>query len=106
VYEGLPKSLIEAMSSEMVCIGTNVPGIADLLTDGVTGYLCDGTDAASIAGTIERARAEPSNITVARAARAFALEHHSIRTYLDREHGAIERWVRPRFRIREDGKEP
>ncbi|MCI0428981.1 MAG: glycosyltransferase family 4 protein [Rhodospirillales bacterium] len=106
VYEGLPKSLIEAMSSEMVCIGTNVPGTADLLTDGVTGYLCDGLDAASIARTIERARADPSNAAVAKAARAFVLERHSIRTYLDREHAAIERWVRPKFRIRKDARKP
>ena len=105
-YEGLPKSLIEAMSSEMVCIGTNVPGIADLLTDGVTGYLCDGLDAASIARTIERARADPSNVTIAKAARAFVLERHSIRTYLEREHDAIERWVRPKIRIRRDARKP
>ena len=56
IYEGLPKSLIEAMSSEMVCIGTDVPGISDLLTEGVTGFLSRGFDEGAIAATIERAR--------------------------------------------------
>ena len=106
LYEGLPKSLIEAMSSEMVCIGTNVSGIADLLADGVTGYLCDGLDAASIARTMKRARADPANIAVAKAARSFVLERHSIRTYFDRERAAIERWVRPQLRFRTSKQRP
>lgn len=98
VHEGLPKSLIEAMSSEMVCIGTAVPGITDLLTDGVTGYLSAELDEASIAAAIGRARADPSNADAARAARRFVLARHSIQTYLDRERSAIDRWVQPRIR--------
>lgn len=98
VHEGLPKSLIEAMSSEMVCIGTNVPGITDLLTDGVTGYLSTGLDEASIAVAIGRARADPSNTGVAKAARSVVVARHSIQTYLDRERAAIDRWIRPRLR--------
>src|SRR5204863_3936909 len=100
LYEGLPKSLIEAMSSEMVCIGTNVPGISDLLTDGVTGYLSDGLDAAALARAIKQARADPANVTVAKAARKFALERHSLPAYLDREWAAIERWIGPQLLCR------
>lgn len=95
LHEGLPKSLIEAMSSEMVCIATAVPGITDLLTDGVTGYLSAGLDEISIAGAIDRARADPANAVVAKAARRSVLARHSIQTYLDRERAAIERWVQP-----------
>ena len=95
-HEGLPKSLIEAMSSEMVCIGTKVQGITDLLTDGVTGYLSDGLDEAAISATIDRARADPSNVAIAKAARAFVIGRHSIQTYLDREWAAIDRWIQPR----------
>lgn len=98
LHEGLPKSLIEAMSAEMVCIGTNVPGIADLLTDGVTGYLSDGLDEAAIAAAIDRARSDPANVGVAKAARAFVVAHHSIPTYVDRERQAIERWIQPNLR--------
>jgi len=98
VHEGLPKSLVEAMSSEMVCIGTAVPGITDLLTDGVTGYLSAGLDEVSIAAAVGRARTDPSNADIARAARRFVLARHSIQTYLDRERSAIDRWVQPRIR--------
>ena len=97
LYEGLPKSLIEAMSSEMVYIGTPVPGITDLLTDGVTGYLSDGLDEAAIARTIARARTDPASADVARRARAFVVARHSIQAYLDRERFAMERWIRPRI---------
>jgi glycosyltransferase involved in cell wall biosynthesis len=97
LHEGLPKSLIEAMSSEMVCIGTDVPGISDLLTDGVTGFLSRGLDEGAIAATIERARSDPSNIDIAKAARAFVVARHSIQTYLDRDRAAIDRWIRPRI---------
>jgi glycosyltransferase involved in cell wall biosynthesis len=98
LHEGLPKSLIEAMSSEMVCIGTAVPGITDLLTDGVTGYLSAGLDETSIAKAINRARTDPANASVAQAARRFVLARHSIQTYLDRERAAIDRWIQPRIR--------
>lgn len=37
--EGHPKALIEAMSCGCACVGTNVEGIRDLLTDGATGLL-------------------------------------------------------------------
>jgi glycosyltransferase involved in cell wall biosynthesis len=97
IHEGLPKSLIEAMSSEMVCIGTKVQGITDLLADGVTGYLSDGLDEAAISATIDRARADPSNVVIAKAARAFVIGRHSIQTYLDRERAAIDRWIQPRI---------
>jgi glycosyltransferase involved in cell wall biosynthesis len=96
-HEGLPKSLIEAMSSEMVCIGTKVQGITDLLTDGVTGYLSDGLDEAAISTTIDRARADPSNVAIAKAARAFVIGRHSIQAYLDREMAAFDRWIQPRI---------
>ena len=85
LHEGLPKSLIEAMSCEMICIGTDVPGISDLIIDGKTGYLAAGTDAAAIAAAIARARAAPDNVDVARAARQFILAHHSLPTYIERE---------------------
>jgi glycosyltransferase involved in cell wall biosynthesis len=38
--EGHPKALLEAMSCGAPCIGSDVPGIQNLITDGVTGLLC------------------------------------------------------------------
>ncbi|MDP6704469.1 MAG: glycosyltransferase family 4 protein [archaeon] len=46
-FEGSPKSLLEAMSVGLPCIGTNVPGINNVIVHGQNGYLC-GTDADSM----------------------------------------------------------
>ncbi len=47
LYEGCPKALLEAMSCEMPCIGTNVEGIKEIIKHKENGYLCE-TDALSI----------------------------------------------------------
>jgi glycosyltransferase involved in cell wall biosynthesis len=39
-YENQPKSLLEAMSCEMIVIGTNVEGIREIIRDGYNGFLC------------------------------------------------------------------
>jgi glycosyltransferase involved in cell wall biosynthesis len=96
-FEALPKSLIEAMSSEMICIGTKVPGITALLTDGVTGYLAEGMDETAISEAIDRARSDPSNVDVAKAARSFVEGRHSVQAYLARERAALDRWIRPKI---------
>ena len=85
LHEGLPKALIEAMAAEMICIGTPVPGITDLIQDGVTGYLSADFGPASITAAIERALGDPNSETVGRAARAAVVERHSLRSYVDRE---------------------
>lgn len=56
LHEGLPKALIEAMSVGLVAIGTPISGITDLIVDGETGYLTEGSDPESIAAAINRAR--------------------------------------------------
>ncbi|MCD4832065.1 MAG: glycosyltransferase family 4 protein [Anaerohalosphaeraceae bacterium] len=53
--ESMPKSLIEATACGLICIGTDVTGINEVITDGFNGYLADGTDAESIAEAIRRA---------------------------------------------------
>ena len=50
-FEGHPKALIEAMACGLPVIGTEVPGIKDLLRHGKTGWLC-GTDPHSIRSAI------------------------------------------------------
>lgn len=56
LHEGLPKVLIEAMASGLTCVGSRIPGITDLIEDGVTGYLIDGFAPEDIAAAIARAR--------------------------------------------------
>ena len=40
-FEGNPKVLLEAMSSELVCIANNAPGINNLIQHKRNGYLID-----------------------------------------------------------------
>jgi len=47
LYEGCPKTLLEAMACGLSCIGTNVEGIKEILKHKENGYLCK-TDVNSI----------------------------------------------------------
>jgi glycosyltransferase involved in cell wall biosynthesis len=54
-YEGMPKTLLEAMACGLVCIGTDVEGINNIIEDGVNGYLAKGTQANALVEVIKRA---------------------------------------------------
>ena len=86
LYEGLPKVLIEAMASGLICIGSRIPGITDLIGDGENGYLIDGFEPEAIAATISRAFAE-RNPEIGRRARATVEDAFSLERYAAREAG-------------------
>ncbi len=50
--EGLPRSLMEAMSAGLPCIVSNVRGNVDLIEDGKGGFLCNPDDVNEIANAI------------------------------------------------------
>ena len=54
-YEGMPKTLLEAMACGCVCIGTNVEGISEVITHDHTGYLSQSTDSKSLKEVIDLA---------------------------------------------------
>lgn len=54
-YEGTPKVLLEAMACGLICIGTDVDGINEILEDGINGFLAKGTSYQEIADTIKKA---------------------------------------------------
>ncbi len=51
-YEGLPYSLLEAMSMGIPAVGTNVVGIKDLIFNGRTGYLAKEGDYKGLAVSV------------------------------------------------------
>lgn len=55
LHEGLPKSLMEAMACGLVCVGTAIPGIDDLIEDGRTGYLAPSGEIDDLAAALQRA---------------------------------------------------
>lgn len=63
-YEGMPKTLLEAMACGCICIGTPVGGIAEVIEDGVNGFLSKSVDADDIANAIQRASVSEKKDTI------------------------------------------
>ena len=53
--EGMPKTLIEAMSCACICLGTDVEGINELIIDNKNGFLAFGVSTNDISLVIKRA---------------------------------------------------
>jgi len=52
--EGMPRSLLEAGAMGLPVVAADVPGCRNIVTDGVSGLLCEARDAASLAEAMER----------------------------------------------------
>lgn len=86
LIEGHPKVLLEAMSVGLPCVGTDVPGIRDLLQDGETGLLCPGTDPASLVVGLRRLLADRTAAQeLSRRARALIEAQYDLDRLLQRE---------------------
>jgi glycosyltransferase involved in cell wall biosynthesis len=57
-YEGLPMTLLEGMASRRCIVATPVPGLAEILTDGVDGLVAENRDLQSFGATLARAQAD------------------------------------------------
>ena len=51
--EGIPVSIMEAMSFGIPCIATNVGGTSEIVVNGINGYLIDDEDDEYIAGKVD-----------------------------------------------------
>lgn len=84
-YEGHPKTLIEAMAAGMPVIGTNSPGINNLIENGANGLLCE-TDSSNIKVAIEKLLANPLLCKkISKNAYNYALTNFSLKKIVDME---------------------
>jgi glycosyltransferase involved in cell wall biosynthesis len=76
--EGLPGSMIEAMAAGLPVIGTDIPGIRELIDDGVNGFIVPVDDVDATRNAIARLAADPAGrARMGAAGRHRAVERHS-----------------------------
>lgn len=84
-HEGLPLSVLEAQGAGTVVLGSPVPGIREVVTDGVTGFVIDPADHATYADRIHALLTDPSLYQrIADAARAHVRREHAWSVYVER----------------------
>lgn len=91
LYEGMPKTLIEAMASECICIGTKVEGIEELIIDGVTGFTSKSVHSKDIASAIKEALASSNHYEIKQKQRNFILSNFSVDCHIEREMECINK---------------
>jgi glycosyltransferase involved in cell wall biosynthesis len=85
LYEGMPKTLLEAMSCGLACVGTDVPGINEVITHEENGLLAQG-DAKDLQKQILRlANDQDLRDRLGQAARQFILDNYSLDTQIEKE---------------------
>ena len=76
--EGIPRVVMEAMAAGVAVIGSDIPGIRQLIVDGDTGLLAPVADPSALAQTIDRLAADPAAAaTMVQRARALIDERFS-----------------------------
>jgi glycosyltransferase involved in cell wall biosynthesis len=84
-YEGHPKTLIEAMATGIPVLGTDVPGIREIIVSGDNGLLC-GTRPPEIAqGLALLLDAPESRQALGRSAASYANYHYSLSSIVELE---------------------
>jgi len=82
--EGLGRVVVEAMATGTPVIGSQVGGIAEIVEDGVTGFLVPPGDEAALADRLRRILANPVEArTIGKRARQFARSFFSIEAYVN-----------------------
>ena len=76
-YEGMPLALLEGMAAGCAVVGSAVPGVREVLEDGVDGLLVAESDPVAMADAFEHVLRDPQRAArMASTARAVALQRH------------------------------
>ena len=78
-FEGLPMTLLEAMSMGVVPISTPAGGVVDVIEDGITGYLSENFDDDTFYRKVKQAIVEKGHITSV-AIKSYYENHYSMET--------------------------
>ncbi len=84
-YEGMPKSLLEAMSVGLACIGTNVEGTREIIKDETTGCLSETSVDGLRKNILELIDDYPRQKRLGQEAREFVVENFSLKTQINKE---------------------
>lgn len=84
-WEGLPMALLEAAASGLPIVATNVGGNAEVVRDGVSGYLVPPSDPQMLALTLKKMELMSPLVrtSMGLAGRDFVAAHYSISSVLD-----------------------
>lgn len=76
--EGFPNAVVEAMAAGRPVVATDVGGVGDAVTHGVTGLLVPDNDEVALAGALDRLRRDPAlSSALSRAGRQLAMDRFS-----------------------------
>ncbi len=91
LYEGHPKTLLEAMSCGLPCIGTPVRGIQEEIVHGKTGFLSSNTSSKALADAITTVlNDEELREKIGKNAREYICSRYSLEKIVDMECHCIE----------------
>ena len=77
-YEGMPLALLEGMAAGCAVVASAVPGVREVLSDGVDGLLVPESNPGALADALERLLRNPeASAAMAANARTAALQRHS-----------------------------
>lgn len=89
-YEGHPKALLEAMSCGLPVVGTNVPGIREVIQHGENGYLAEPGVEGLREAILDVANDEVLRQKISEGARKYVLENVSLEKIITLELALLE----------------
>lgn len=90
-YEGMPKTLLEAMACGCICFGTKVEGIQEVIKDCENGYLIEDTSIESIKKAITMGIRQDGNDRISQNAIDYICKNHSLENVVEKEWEIMKR---------------